>query len=111
MKSWKLYIDDIREPTNPDEWVIARCIMDAIDCVEDFETMPNFISFDYDLGCEMGRNETSMEFLDWLIESVMDGTYFIPDDFDYFVHSGNSVGAKNIQCKLDNFLKLYGVKR
>lgn len=94
--SYKLFIDDERSP--PDEtWVVTRSSYDALDYIET-NGMPNFISFDHDLGGE----DTTMVFLKKLVEYVWNGTDSPPD---YKVHSANPVGSQNIISFMESWKK------
>jgi hypothetical protein len=84
--------------------------------------MPHGISFDHDLADEHYqyqkvhldwhsredvpipyedyKEKTGMTSAKWLIEHCLDNLLPLPE---YFVHSGNPSGAKNIQSILDNF--------
>ncbi len=96
-----LFIDDEREPANDSlGWVIVRSSQEAISWCESQNRVPSFISFDHDLG----GKDTSMIFIHWMIEKDLDNPGFIPADFDYSIHSQNSVGQKNIQGLLDGYL-------
>lgn len=109
---YKLYLDDIRPC--PDGFFLARSVWQAQTMVK-YLGVPSFISFDHDLGNEDVL--TGMYFANWLTfqhieESVKrdnsleyNKNYLFPDDFSFFVHSANPVGAKNIQSKMDNFMK------
>lgn len=81
-------------------FVCVRSSDEAIAYVHDYGC-PDFISFDHDLG----EDDTSMRFINWFIDEVLDGRLQIPDDFSYAVHSGNPVGAENIRNRMDGFLK------
>lgn len=92
---YKLFIDDEREPVG-DDWVIARSSFEAASIVTS-NGMPNFISFDHDLG----DDDTAMGFLNWLSDTCLDaGTTF---SFDYTVHSQNPVGRDNIIGFIESF--------
>lgn len=93
-----MFIDDLRPA--PDGYVVCRSSEEAISWVKD-NGCPEFISFDHDLGGE----DTSMVFIDWLINATLDGVVSIPSGFDFKVHSANPIGAKNIESKMGNFLK------
>ena len=104
--TYKLFIDDERFP--PDSWVggnykIARSSSEAIAFVEDYG-MPNFISFDHDLG----GDDTSMRFIGALISMLLDGFVVIPKDFDFYVHSQNPVGAGNIRARMLEIISHFG---
>lgn len=94
----KMFIDDLRKA--PNDYIVCRSSKEAISFVKE-NGCPEFISFDHDLGGE----DTSMIFVDWLINAALDGSVSIPDGFDYWIHSANPIGAKNIEIKLGNFIK------
>jgi hypothetical protein len=98
---YRIYLDDIRTPSNEDKYVVIRSAEEAIDYIKRFG-MPVFISFDHDLGqdCMSGY-----DFAKWITESCMDKTIVLPTSFSFHVHSANPVGAANIQCLLNNFLE------
>jgi hypothetical protein len=93
----KLFLDDERLPAEHEdltEWVICRTSAEAIEYVKTCG-WPSFISFDHDLGGE----DTSMKFLDWAILRILnEDQKTLP--FDFYVHSQNPIGAKNIKGKL-----------
>ena len=99
-ESWMLYLDDIREPKDGKPWVIARTVQEAKNLVLK-DGVPSFISFDHDID----PNYTGYDFAKWLIEQDQDGLATFPPDFDFFVHSANPVGAKNIQGVLESYLR------
>lgn len=94
--TYKLFVDDERFPAGDiAEWVICRTSKEAIKYVKK-NGMPSFISFDHDLGGE----DTAMKFVDWLVSELLNlDSPNVP--FDYYVHSQNPIGAKNIKDKLD----------
>jgi hypothetical protein len=99
----KLFIDDERFPPDDEtEWKIVRTVPEAKLWIGE-HGCPDFISFDHDLGDEVGGD--AIELVHWLIETDLnaDGA-FIPRDFTYYVHSQNPVGVKNIQGWLDGYL-------
>lgn len=100
---WKLFIDDERTPVT-DDWVIVRSSADAIQACTDRSSLPNEISFDHDLGGE----DTSMKFIGWLIEALVDEVHQLPQGFTFSVHSQNPVGRDNIQGYMDNIIKNFG---
>ena len=99
--SYKLFIDDERYPpmSQPD-WMIVRNSSTAIKAVQE-HGMPSFISFDHDLGGE----DTTMVFLSWFEDQLIDGMLAFPENFNYYVHSQNPVGVNNIKGKMDSFIK------
>jgi len=93
----KMFLDDERCPVD-DSWIVVRSVDEAIEFVEQ-NGIPNYISFDHDLG--PGRNGYFFAF--WLYTQIMDETFSLPNDFDYYIHSQNPVGAQNIRNVLDKF--------
>lgn len=83
-----LFIDDLRD--SPDvEWVVARSSSEAISLLKE-RGCPARISFDHDLG----GDDTAMVVAKWLIDTDLDCSgRFLPDKFDFSVHSANPVGA------------------
>lgn len=96
---WKLFLDDIRKP-DPDT-ILAKNMTEAIDLIEN-KGFPIFISFDHDLG----ENEASgKDFVNLIVENVLDKKWVIPHNFSYQVHSDNNVGAENIRSLMNGLLK------
>ena len=98
MQNWKLFLDDERFPVT-DDWVLARSSQEAIWQVTSWG-LPVEIAFDHDLG----GDDTSIKFIHWMIEHVLDGDLIIPEGFKYSVHSQNPIGAANIKSKMDAIL-------
>jgi len=94
----RLYIDDIRNPKGDFE-LIARNSDTAINLMRQ-TGCPNFISFDHDLG----GDDTAMRVVKWMVEMDLDHKGWIPDDFTFFVHSANPVGAANIDGYLNSYM-------
>ena len=117
---YKLFLDDERYPTD-NSWVIARNFNDAVWYVENWG-FPKFISFDHDLSIEhfddilmkefIGGTleKTGYDFAKWLCNYIMDSKLSLPDGFDFYVHSQNFVGAKNINEFMQNFLHNWQLK-
>lgn len=114
---WILFLDDIRFPVDTkqafkvDETVIiARSMDDAVWYVYRYG-IPYQIHFDHDLadehyGSDIGE-KTGYTFAKWFCDYVMDNDIELPDNFQYFVHSMNPIGAENIRSYMDNFVKCY----
>ena len=98
--TYKLFIDDEREPIG-DDWVICRTSEEARRVILS-RGLPVFVSFDHDLG----GTDTSMVFLHWLIDYMLDNNLTFPPEFSYGVHSQNPVGVKNIRGLLDSFIRV-----
>ena len=97
--TYKLFIDDTREPSDV-TWVIVRSYDEAIAYIVS-HGLPNFISFDHDLS---DNSLTGYDIAKWIVESDLDGTINIPEDFTYEIHSQNPIGAANIKGLLDSYL-------
>lgn len=105
---YKLYLDDLRYPDLHPDWRIARNYHDAVWMVTNYG-MPYFISFDHDLNDFVDlythRLEfTGYDFVKWFCNWVIDNDVCL-NDFDYWVHSANPVGAENIRRYMANFIK------
>lgn len=109
--TYKLFIDDERFPPNDgEEWIIARSFYDVGNILYE-KGMPEFISFDHDLG---EKQKTGYDIAKYLCDLDMDfgvspdhlsNKYSLPDNFDFYVHSQNPIGAENIRKYLNNYLK------
>ena len=62
---------------------------------------PSFIFFDNDLQREI----EGVHLAQWLVEKDLDNPGFIPDDFEYFVHSQNPIAKKRIYSYLNQYLE------
>ena len=111
--TYKLFIDDERDP--PWHWcnsfvVVARTSLEAARMIKVFG-MPTYISFDHDLGISSdGVEDTSINFINWLVEAVLDNRVQIPDNFDFYVHSQNPIGKENIESKMTALLQWHREK-
>jgi hypothetical protein len=122
MKNTYLFLDDIRNPieaysyTNytsfiSNEWHIVRTYDEFTQYIINND-LPDFISFDHDLG-EISystfwyddtviEEKTGFDCAKFLIEYCIDNNKDLPD---YYVHSMNPVGKKNILSLLSNYSK------
>ena len=106
MTFWTLFLDDIRFPEDVtlagpvSKVIICRTYADAVWAVKTYG-MPDYISFDHDLGTE----ETGYTFAKWLGDYLMDNDQKLDSWFAYQVHSANPVGAKNIDEYMKNLIK------
>lgn len=96
---WKLFIDDERDPVDK-SFIVARSSQEAIDYVELFESLPIEICFDHDLG----GDDTSMKFIHWMSNQILDNRYQLRKDFKYSIHSQNPIGVNNIKYYMLGFL-------
>lgn len=100
-----LYLDDLRTPVD-ESFVIVRSYAEAVKFVSE-NGVPEFISFDHDLGADKNGwllLPTGYDFAKWLVNSDLNKTIKIPDNFLFAVHSQNPVGARNIEALLENYL-------
>ena len=100
----KLYVEDIRMPKD-DDFIIVRSFEDAVLFIQQ-NGIPNYISFDHDLGCDKFDNiyPTGYDFAKWLVEMDLDDIYKFPKNFKFNVHSANPIGKRNIESILNNYL-------
>ncbi len=113
-----LFLDDIRYPKDAyqytkqeifkrKDWHIARNYQEFVERILE-KGLPEIISFDHDLADEHYSNTDSKEFVEktgydcakWLVEYCMDHDLELPD---FYCHSMNPVGKKNIESLLHNF--------
>lgn len=99
--TWRLFIDDLRQPIRGD-CIVARTSQEAIDAVKT-RGMPIDIMFDHDLGF----NDTSIEFIRWLEEELVEKRLKFPRGFNYSIHSQNPVGRDNIKNRMEALLKYF----
>lgn len=98
---WKMFIDDERFPVD-ETFVIVRSVQEAKDKISELG-MPKYISFDHDLGDNV---PTGADLAKWIVEKDLDNNLnYIPTDFDFYVHSANPVGKKNIEGLLSQYLQ------
>lgn len=100
--AYTLFIDDEREPPQNaalHKTLVVRSSLDAIHAVMTYG-VPSFISYDHDLG----GDDTSTRFINWLIEAYLSGVIRVFPT-DYYVHSQNPVGKQNIEGLLQAFIK------
>ncbi len=101
----RLFIDDERfPPDDGNEWFIARSYKDAVAWMTNHRI--TYISIDHDLGDGV---PTGADIVNWMIEHDLDtGGRFIPENFQFYVHSQNPVGKENIISKLEGYLPFRG---
>lgn len=101
---YNLFIDDQIDDINSDtglpirrpevidpsrEYLKAKTVNEAKALIQS-KGCPVFISFDYDLGPdENGENQESRVLAQWLVDQDLENPGFIPEDFDYQIHSKN----------------------
>lgn len=101
--TYNMFIDDERYPPNDDTrmWVICRNLYDVEWYVMTYG-MPSFISFDHDLGEDQ---PTGYDIAKMLVEYDSVGNTKFVSGFNFYVHSQNPIGAKNIKSYLDNYFE------
>lgn len=103
--TYSLFLDDERYPDSVKwaeyphkNWKIARNYDQFVFIIE-LHGLPDFISFDHDLGKDP-RN--GMECAKWLINFCERTKQKVPD---FVVHSMNPVGRENITFLIENYRK------
>ena len=117
MKNILLWLDDLRNPFKEHkvsvQYVCEEYMEKDLSEVEviwvktqpEFEKyinqngLPDFISFDNDLGVGCGEGYGCAK---WLVEYCMNNNVQLPG---YYVHSANPVAKENIENYLNNFIK------
>lgn len=102
---YNLFIDDIRLAENhyPEiDMVTVRTYAEGVEYVKQ-NGLPEFVSFDHDLGDLSEDEKTGYSFAKFLISYMIDNN--IKTEFKYFVHSANPVGVTNINQYLYNGFK------
>lgn len=101
MSEWYLFLDDERyPPRDSSPWKIARSLKEVKILLDKYGN-PSFISFDHDLG----TTETGLDVAKWLCERDMNTGTGFTSDFNFYVHSQNPVGAKNIREYIFSYMK------
>lgn len=102
MALYRLFLDDERFPARGTHWSICRSFDAAVQEVQT-HGVPAEISFDHDLG----EGKSGHDFAKWLCDYIYINNIELPENFRFFVHSMNPIGAENIQKYMDGFLKHY----
>lgn len=124
-KKLKLYLDDVRTPTDP-EWIVARNYDEFVNIVlkngiDSFEVISldhdlgdtamkeyfNNVAPNYQLNYENITEKTGLDCAKWLIEHFLVTNNEI-NNFNFpliYTHSANPIGSANIMGYVNNFLK------
>lgn len=102
-REYSLYLDDERNPKTNRKWVVVRNYNDFKSVITK-KGLPNYISFDHDLGEE----KTGLDCAHWVVSYCLDNKCKLPE---YNVHSANTPGRDNIKSLLDSFSKFQKSKR
>lgn len=120
----KLFLDDLRSvqmiysDADMSEWTIVRNFHQFINYIKNYG-VPDFISFDHDLGIEHTKyffnhgghdnppdpmnaefkEKTGYDAAKWLVDFCVENNVKLPE---YYVHSANPIGSKNIRDYLKN---------
>ena len=96
-----IYLDDERVPKTDKDWVIIRDAESLINLIISLGTLPDHISFDHDLGENVKTGYDVVKAIEYhILYELIDWN----PKFTFTVHSANTVGAKNIQTRLDNLI-------
>lgn len=98
---YKLFIDDLRFPVEPD-WFVARSSSEAIEAIKIYG-MPSHIAFDHDLGGE----DTTRIFCKELEVMLCRRDVYFPKEFSYSIHSANPIGVNWISEYMSDLLDHY----
>lgn len=99
----RIYLDDERNPKVEKFDYISRDYDRFIKLIDDlnyFDASISYISFDHDLGIGNNGYDCAKFLVNYDIKHKV-----LSKDFKFNVHSANPIGAKNIQCYLDNYLR------
>lgn len=107
---YTLFLDDVRDVEKyfekADNVILCRSYDEAVALVQE-RGLPEFVSFDHDLGDTENEVEKSgYEFAKFLVQYMMEND--IKGEFKYQVHSANPIGAENISAYLKNWFKFNG---
>jgi hypothetical protein len=98
--TWSLFLDDVRDP--PDVgWVVCRSY-DAARREVEIRGAPYRVSFDHDLG---ENSISGYDFAKWLCSYMLE--HGVSNEFTYYVHSMNPIGAVNIDRYVSWFVDTY----
>lgn len=98
--TWKLFLDDVRDPTETG-YVIARSSIMGVVEITNRKELPEFMSLDHDLG-EADNTMKFLKELHYLWEQMGSDPEKIPN---YIVHSANPIGTKNIISYMESWKK------
>lgn len=116
---YSIFLDDLRSvnmvyPSNSnhyenfiEDFYICRTMEQAVSLIEEKGFLPYYISFDNDLGEDLNQTplKEGIHFAHWIVESVLDNKYTLPQNFQFFVHSANSIAGPEIKHLLNNFIE------
>jgi len=98
--TWKLFLDDVRNPTE-EGYIVARSSIMGVVEIANRKELPDFMSLDHDLG----EADTTMKFLKELYQ-IWEIRGADPKEIpDYVVHSANPLGTLNIISYMESWKK------
>lgn len=116
-----VFLDDIRTPLDPENWIIIRNFSDFIALISNCDPtdLPKVISFDHDLGFEhyeqhmsnptgyipydAFKEKTGYHALNALITFCLESNIPMPE---CRIHTQNSVGRDNMQRAINNYYEV-----
>lgn len=81
-------------------FIISRNYDQTVNLINQYG-IPEFISFDHDLG----DSKDGYEIARFMIEQDLDGKKCFPSNFSFYVHSQNPIGKENIQNILMSYMR------
>ena len=108
----KLYLDDIRHPTQSgykdNEWVVCRNDKTFKDMFMSFDSVITHISFDHDISSydENGDEVTGYDCVKWLCDYIQDNNLDI-SNLEIRFHTANPIGGENMKTYWNNFRNYY----
>lgn len=97
----RIFLDDERLPSS-DDFEIYRNAEDLVSRIQTDGIVLEYVSFDHDLGEGI---MTGYDLVKWIVNYELDGNTVLSDKFEYYVHSQNPIGKRNIETILDNYMK------
>ena len=108
----KLYLDDIRHPTqsgyNNSDWIVCRNDKTFKDMFISFDSIITHISLDHDIDSydDNGDEVTGYTLVKWLCDYILDNDLDI-SNLTLSFHTANPVGRLNMMCYWSNFKDNY----
>jgi len=97
--TYRMFLDDERDPPEDgQDWLVFRSSSHAVAFML-LRGIPNYVSFDHDLG----GDDTSLNAIEWMIAVLVENKK--KRFFDFYVHSQNPIGKKNIEDYFKSFDK------
>ncbi len=114
---YNLFLDDIRTPVMAYsvlkyggylelDWVIVRSYSEFVSHINT-HGLPSIVSFDHDLGIDIDNpnlEKSGYNCATWLVNYCLMHGEVLPE---YYVHSMNSIGRKNIENAMSDYNRYY----